>query len=70
MKANALVVHSVVAVLLAGTAACGQEVEAGANGAAQSVERISPAEPTTGSIELKPFMFFDRNPGLDISDAE
>jgi len=23
-----------------------------------------------GSIELKPFMFFDRNPGLDISDAE
>lgn len=23
-----------------------------------------------GSFELKPFMFFDRNPGLDISDAE
>jgi hypothetical protein len=22
------------------------------------------------SIELKPFMFFDCNPGLDISDAE
>jgi primary-amine oxidase len=23
-----------------------------------------------GSFELKPFMFFDRNAGLDISDAE
>lgn len=23
-----------------------------------------------GSLELKPFMFFDRNPGLEISDAE
>jgi len=23
-----------------------------------------------GSFELKPFMFFDQNPGLDISDAE
>lgn len=23
-----------------------------------------------GSLELKPFMFFDQNPGLDISDAE
>lgn len=23
-----------------------------------------------GSLELKPFMFFNRNPGLEISDAE
>jgi primary-amine oxidase len=43
MKANALVVQSVSVLLLAGAAACGQEVDAGAIGAVRSVDRASPA---------------------------